>query len=392
MRTKTLRMTLLLLTALLTALGAALLTSADAEAGKPKKDGKKNLRVLYWNTQNGVWSGQGDNYDTFVKWVSEKDPDVCVWIEAATIFKTGSSVSIKAPETKYLPDGWSELAARYGHKYVWKSGQRDNYPQVITSKYPIENVLQSVGNQKDTVVMHGFGQARINVEGRVINFVTLHLYPFGHLEWKMKEPAELRRYRLRREEAKKRYDEAFASGNVGYAELNALKEEMEKTAQEHRDFRAKTYEISTKNYEGEHYRRKEMEYIAKHTILKSADPDKELWFMCGDFNCVSPKDNFKYRWGDASLSFLTQRYIETDLPMYYDIVAEHYPGIFCKSTMGGSRIDFVYVTKPMLKASTNVATGTDWYTKQSVFEPYPHFKLPSDHIPVMVDFNLNKLK
>lgn len=385
--------TLLKITALL--LPVILAGAMVSEAKKPKKEGKQNLRVLYWNTQNGVWAAQGDNYDTFVKWVSEKDPDICVWCEAATIFETNSSQSIKDPSQRYLPNGWKELAARYGHAYVWKSGQRDNYPQVITSKYPIESVLQSVGNQKDTVVNHGFGQARINVEGHIINFVTLHLYPFNHLHLKsgLKETPELRQYRLVREAAEKKYKAAVAAGAaVSERELATLKAEMERATEEHRACRQKLYDMSAKNYDGERYRREEVEYITRHTILKSEHPENENWFMCGDFNCVSPKDNFKYKWGDGSTSFLTQRYIEQALPMYYDVVAEHYPGIFCKSTQSDRRIDFVYLTKPMLKASTKVETGTDWYTKQTVFAPYPHFRIPSDHIPIMVDFKLNKLK
>ena len=107
-------------------LGFLSVTAAFPALAGDKKDGNRNFRVLYWNTQNGVWSGQGDNYDTFVKWVNEKNPDVCVWIEAATVFKTDSKETIKDPLQRYLPDGWAELASRYGHTYVWKSGQRDN--------------------------------------------------------------------------------------------------------------------------------------------------------------------------------------------------------------------------------------------------------------------------
>lgn len=378
---------------ILTAL-ALILAGTAIIAKTPKKEGKDKLRVLYWNTQNGVWSGQKDNYDTFVKWVIEKDPDVCVWCEASTNYETDSNISIKDPEKRCLPDGWSGLAARYGHQYVWKSGQRDNFPQVITSKYPIENVLQSVGNGRDTVVIHGFGQARINVEGKSINFVTLHLYPFSHLTATagMKETPELKQLRTARDEARRRYDDAVAAGNASEEELETLKAEKERTAGEYSALKDKCQGISAKNFEGEHYRRKEIEYIAENTILKSADPDKELWFMCGDFNSISPKDNFHYKKGEANLAYLTQRYIETALPMYYDIVAEHYPGIFCKSTESGRRIDFVYVTRPLLKASSEVSTGTDWYTRQSVWEPYPKFRLPSDHIPIMVDFKLGKIK
>ena len=373
-------------------LGFLSVTAAFPALAGDKKDGNRNFRVLYWNTQNGVWSGQGDNYDTFVKWVNEKNPDVCVWIEAATVFKTDSKETIKDPLQRYLPDGWAELASRYGHTYVWKSGQRDNYPQVITSKYPIENVLQSIGNQKDTVVRHGFGQARITVGEQTINFVTVHLYPFGHLTADIREPYELKQKRLAREAAQKAYRDALEGGNATEEQLASLKEEMERTAQEHRNLRKTVYDKSLKNSEGEFYRRMEMEYILKHTVGQSDKPEKECWLMCGDFNSRSPKDNFKYRWMDSSLSFITHRLIEADAPEYFDIVAEHYPGIFCKSMMSDARIDFVYVTKPLLRASTKVSCGTDWYTKQIEWAPYPHFKIPSDHIPVMVDFNLGKIK
>ena len=100
-----------------------------------------NLRLLYWNIQNGMWSGQGDNYTRFVNWVSAQNPDVCVWCESVTNYKTASDEKIK-PEEAYLPEHWGELARRYGHEYWYKGGHRDNFPQVITSKYPIENVAR----------------------------------------------------------------------------------------------------------------------------------------------------------------------------------------------------------------------------------------------------------
>ena len=54
-----------------------------------------NLRLLYWNIQNGMWSGQGDNYTRFVNWVSAQNPDVCVWCESVTNYKTASDEKIK---------------------------------------------------------------------------------------------------------------------------------------------------------------------------------------------------------------------------------------------------------------------------------------------------------
>lgn len=71
--------------------------------------GADNLRVLYWNIQNGMWSGQGDNYTRFVDWVNAQNPDVCVWCESVTNYKTASDEKIK-PEEAYLPEHWGELA------------------------------------------------------------------------------------------------------------------------------------------------------------------------------------------------------------------------------------------------------------------------------------------
>ena len=123
-----------------------------------------NLRLLYWNIQNGMWSGQGDNYTRFVNWVSAQNPDVCVWCESVTNYKTASDEKIK-PEEAYLPEHWGELARRYGHEYWYKGGHRDNFPQVVTSKYPIENVRRIVGQAPDSIVSHGAGWARIESHG-----------------------------------------------------------------------------------------------------------------------------------------------------------------------------------------------------------------------------------
>ena len=34
----------------------------------------KDVKVLYWNVQNGMWTGQEDNYDAFVGWVKSQKP------------------------------------------------------------------------------------------------------------------------------------------------------------------------------------------------------------------------------------------------------------------------------------------------------------------------------
>ena len=54
---------------------------------------EKNLRILYWNIQNGMWDGQTDNYQRFVDWVSVQNPDVCVWCESVTLYITNTAES-----------------------------------------------------------------------------------------------------------------------------------------------------------------------------------------------------------------------------------------------------------------------------------------------------------
>ena len=139
--------------------------------------GSDNLRVLYWNIQNGMWSDQANNYNNFVAWVKKYDPDICVWCESATIYKDNTN-SAQASSARFLPDGWAALAARYGHAYTAVGGWRDNYPQTITSKYPIETLLKITdSDQAGKPVSHGAAIQRVTVKGRTINIVTLHTWP-----------------------------------------------------------------------------------------------------------------------------------------------------------------------------------------------------------------------
>ena len=119
--------------------------------------GGKELKILYWNIQNGMWSDQGNGYDNFVAFVSEVDPDICIWCEAESRYITGSDKKLMVSEGQYLPWNWDLLAARYGHDYTLICGKRDGFPQVITSKYPIKIVKRITGNGDDIIVVHGSG-------------------------------------------------------------------------------------------------------------------------------------------------------------------------------------------------------------------------------------------
>lgn len=301
------------------------------------------LRLIYWNIQNGMWDGQPDNYDRFVSWVKSYDPDICVWCEAQSLYVSGTERSL--PQGKaYLPEHWDDLAARYGHSYVYIGGHRDGYPQAITSKYPIENVSRIIGNQADTVILHGAGWARIRVHGRTLNIVPLHLAPH---QW--------------------------APGTRGEA---ARKE-------------------SAARREGDRYRRMEIQYICEHTISSGREGDKrnvsdEYWMMMGDFNSRSRADNGFYKYADDDTKLLVHDYILQNTP-YKDVIACRYPGQLHPTMHYPCRLDYVYLTPALYDKVTDAYICHDFYT-EPVRNPdnISNFYHPSDHRPIIVDFKFQR--
>ena len=297
------------------------------------KPQEQTLRLMNWNIQNGMWDGQNDNYDRFVEFVKKYDPDVCVWCEAQTIYNTDTDQAM-AKEDRYLVSHWGELAARYGHKYWCVGGHRDNYPQVITSKYPINVVAKIVGNE-NTIVSHGAGWATIEVNGKTVNIVSLHTWP-----------------------------QAYA-------------------------YKAEDREASIAEQGGDKYRAMEMQYICEHTIGQFPDAADQLWMMMGDFNSRSRVDNDKYGYAEDDAKFLVHDYIKANTP-YIDVIKEKYPDQF-KPTTGSktSRIDYVYCTKPLYDRITFADVIWDEYTTP-VRDPQKlsNFWRPSDHLPILVDFDM----
>ena len=297
------------------------------------KQEPETLRLLHWNIQNGMWDGQNDNYDRFVDFVKAQDPDVCVWCEAQSIWKTDSDQAMPKEE-RYLVDNWGELALRYGHKYWGIGGHRDNYPQVITSKYPINYVSKIVGDE-DVIVAHGAGWATIEVAGKTINIVTLHTWPHGYA------------------------------------------------------YRAEDRKASIAEQGGDHYRAREVEFVCEHTIGTVPDAENQYWMMMGDFNSRSRVDNDFYKYAENDPKLLVHDYIRANTP-YIDVIKEKYPDEF-KPTTGNkkARIDYVYCTRPLYDRITFADVIWDTYTTP-VRDPQglSNFWRPSDHMPILIDFDL----
>ena len=294
--------------------------------------GPNNLRVLYWNIQNGMWADQGDNYDNFVKWVKRYDPDVCVWCEASSNYKTGTNTALPAAD-RFLPNGWGTLAARYGHSYWTKGAHRDNFPQVITSKYPITKIANIDGAGSDVIVAHGAGHSEITVNGKKVNIVTLHLWP-----------------------------QSYAYGAADQA-------------------------ASTAEHGGDKYRAREIAEILRQTVGNPAQSGVTEWLMMGDFNSRSQLDNWYYNYPADDTRLLVHNYI-ADNTHLVDIIASGYPGCFVSSTGGNSRIDYMFASPSMYDRVVNAFSVMDSYTTPIRATSVSNFYLPSDHRPILVDFDM----
>lgn len=296
--------------------------------------GGRDLTILYWNIQNGMWADQGNGYDNFVAFVKDVNPDICIWCEAESRYITDSNKKMQMPEDQYLPWNWDVLAARYGHKYTLICGKRDTFPQVITSKYPLRIVKRINGNGDDIVVVHGAGWAKVDLGcGKELNIVTLHTYPHK-----------------------------YAYG-------------------------AEDQKASAEAQGGDFFRATEMQYICEQSIGSVEGAEKQLWLMAGDFNAISSKDNYHYKIDLSDPAFLVHDYVLGKTP-YIDLLERLHEGEFCKSTLSGRRIDMIYVTEPLFRKVRSAEYLYDGFPAASRDAANRPFCRPSDHYPALVKLKL----
>lgn len=297
-------------------------------AGCTKKN--ETVKILYWNIQNGMWADQGNNYDNFVEFVKRENPDICVWAEAESRYRTGTAVKMAGCEEAYLPYNWDLLARRYGHEYVCIAGKRDTFPQVVTSKYPLKVIQRITGNGDDIVVVHGAGYVQVDIEGEILNLVTVHTFPA--------------RYAYNAEDEKK---SAAENG-------------------------------------GDIFREAEMKYICEETILKYDPQGKDNWMMLGDFNSVSRVDNWHLGRPEDDKAFLLHDYVHTNTP-YIDLMEYKFPGEYVKSTFSKRRVDYIYMTESLAERIVDAAAITDGFATTHRCEgELSKFCDPSDHYPLTV--------
>jgi hypothetical protein len=239
----------------------------------------------------------------------------------------------------YLPSNWLTLSKRYGHNYAATGGWRDNYPQEITAKYPITTVLKITDTDTSgKPVAHGAAIQKITVDGRDIYFVTCHMWP-----------------------------QAYGFG------VATSDQERSKAANE-----------------GDYYRQYEMQYILAHTINDPQYSGVENWVLLGDMNSRSRVDNATYNYTTNSTAFLTQDEILNNTDMI-DVISSRYPAPdnFVSSTYGSARIDYVYVSPAMMEKVVNGFILNDQWNYKADPSPYVEtFRMPSDHRPILVDFEL----
>ena len=295
----------------------------------------KTIKILYWNIQNGMWSDQGNNYDNFVAFVKELDPDICVWAEAESRYRTDTADKMAGCEEAYLPYNWDLLAARYGHSYSVLAGKRDTFPQVVTSKFPLKTTKRINGNGEDIIVVHGAGIVDVSLpKGKTLHLVTLHTWP--------------QKYAYLAEDQKA--DAAAQGGDV--------------------------------------FRAVEMKYICEESILEQDPEGKGLWLMLGDFNALSRVDNATYGRAEDDKAFLTHDYVRNNTP-YIDLFEKWYDGRFEPSTLSGRRIDFMYMTPSLYKAVSEARVLREGFAKNWRDPRKLHgFCHHSDHNPLYVEIKL----
>ena len=150
---------------------------------------------------------------------------------------------------------------------------------------------------------------------------------------------------------------------------------------------ARVLEVGNNEEIGDKYRAFEIEYICDKTVNDPAYAAQEDWLMMGDFNARSRVDNWFYNYPENDTRLLVHDHIRNNTDLV-DIIAERNPGRFISSTYGNARIDFMYASPSMYGRVANALIVIDKWTTATKSPYVSNFYDPSDHRPILVDFEL----
>lgn len=288
------------------------------------------LRVLYWNIQYGMWADQAANYDNFVRFIKKYDPDICVWCESESYYNDAGTAESYTNERGYLPKNWATLANRYGHGYIDRAKNKNNFSQTITSKYPIETVYEINGSTSQPLT-HGAGLFRVKYGSKNVYVLSIHLKP--------DQTADVDRKK----------------------EIDYLCNEIINDA---------TVKQNNDN----------LTNLLMMGDFNAVSPaDKTYYESLGNKNVVT-SDNY------LPLDHLASR---TNL---VDVIAAQYPGDFYSSIHADNRrIDFMFASPAMyqtVKCATFIVDDWTILAQDKNATANTYLCRPSDHRPLIVDFQL----
>ena len=370
----------------------ALIDNFEIRRVANEPEAEQPLRVMLYNIQYGMWADQTNNFDNFVAFVKKWKPDVCIFNEAKSGWADGVASSCYSNSYHLFKNNstytegsnmmnaqWKSLAARWGHSYHACSNN-SSFPQVITSKYPIttirrypEDVSLEVPGESNVKLQRGAGHFQITAGGETINIVTLHLWP-------------------------EKYRAGYAKGS------DAAKASADKR-------------------EGYDLQRRELKAILNATVAQTGRGDN--WLAMGDMNSVSPLDedyliqvqygeylNYGDKWVKTHAQVLQSPDRASDSGLQGDLVfgramfdmlregeGSYYtgPGRMITSTGGNVRYDIMYGSESMRRRVDNRSMSIrDSFSRIRSTAQYDkdndekQAKLPSDHLPVLVEFDMSK--
>lgn len=144
------------LTVFLFLIATLLVTACHKPDDEKKKDvpvvTATEIKLVAYNVLYGMEYDIKNNWDNFVKWVKEQDPDILCLEEA--LFDRAE---------------FADLAKRFGHEYYYLCDIRPTTSVGITSKYPIELI-------DDQLCSDGYIRAAFWVKVVGLNIIPLHLY------------------------------------------------------------------------------------------------------------------------------------------------------------------------------------------------------------------------